>query len=281
MLPDKTTMICILEIQGVRFTSQSFQFEVEVKQIAVVSPDPYLDTCFVKIATKSRPKLEDEDNMDKPMNVLPTSIETLNDLKPDLEIRSEKEVKPEAESTIMADIPRAELSDASSDASIKQPQEDDFSMLSTDDIDEVKQALNVSFNPSVNVQTIPAAKAKGKKTGGIKIIEPSSEPTNMEKAENDGNSNSLLDFEDMDEKIPKEEKKMDEIEEIVLDEIIEDKDALFNGKNEASLILKKPDEIYREMFRVALAKADEAKRQADQLYLEADEIKQKYELRDT
>ena len=297
VLPDKTTMICILEIQGIRFTSQSFQFEVEAKQIAVVSPDPYLDTCFVKIPTKSRSKVEEETTAkeEKDAFLLPASTALLNDIDAIIDSKTNNlgaetnaEVKLDLE-PLVKDVASKSVENAAAlpatspvAKSIPKTDETDFSMLSAEDIDDVKQALNVSFNPSVNVQTIPAAKAKGKKTGGIKIIDPSE---NQGEKEEVNVGIGLLDFEDMNEETPfrkKEKEQEDEIEEIVLGEIIEDKEAENNGQNNGqnknSLVLKKPEEIYREMFRVALEKADEAKRQADQLYLEANEIKEKYGL---
>ena len=45
--PDKT-IISILEIQGLKFTSRNFQIEIELKQTMMVSPDPFLDSCFIK-----------------------------------------------------------------------------------------------------------------------------------------------------------------------------------------------------------------------------------------
>jgi hypothetical protein len=42
------TIISILEIQGIKFTSRSFQMEIELKQSLIVSPDPFLDSCFIK-----------------------------------------------------------------------------------------------------------------------------------------------------------------------------------------------------------------------------------------
>jgi hypothetical protein len=41
-------IISILEIQGIKFTARNFQIEIELKQSMVVSPDPFLDECFIK-----------------------------------------------------------------------------------------------------------------------------------------------------------------------------------------------------------------------------------------
>jgi hypothetical protein len=46
------TVISILEIQGLKFTSRNFQIEIELKQAMVVRPDPFLDECFIKKPVK-------------------------------------------------------------------------------------------------------------------------------------------------------------------------------------------------------------------------------------
>ena len=48
-------LISILEIQGIKFTSRNFQIEFELKQTMVVSPDPFLEECFIR---KSNPSLK-------------------------------------------------------------------------------------------------------------------------------------------------------------------------------------------------------------------------------
>lgn len=47
MTSDKT-IISILEIQGIKFTSKNFQIEMELKQCMMVSSDPFLEKCFIK-----------------------------------------------------------------------------------------------------------------------------------------------------------------------------------------------------------------------------------------
>jgi len=47
-LTSDMNIISILEIQGIKFTSRNFQIEIELKQSMVVSPDPFLDECFIK-----------------------------------------------------------------------------------------------------------------------------------------------------------------------------------------------------------------------------------------
>lgn len=40
-------IVCILEMTGVKFTQKNFQLEIEMKQGLVVSPDPFMDTCYI------------------------------------------------------------------------------------------------------------------------------------------------------------------------------------------------------------------------------------------
>lgn len=55
------TIISILEIQGVKFTSRNIQIEIELKQSMVVSPDPFLDECFIRKPNKKTVSKEDEE----------------------------------------------------------------------------------------------------------------------------------------------------------------------------------------------------------------------------
>ena len=48
------TIISILEIQGIKFTSRNFQIEIELKQAMVVSPDPFLDECVIRKPVKKQ-----------------------------------------------------------------------------------------------------------------------------------------------------------------------------------------------------------------------------------
>jgi len=65
------TIISILEIQGIKFTSRNFQIEVELKQAMAVSPDPFLDECFIKKPIKKLQKdiYYDEETQDPNINL--------------------------------------------------------------------------------------------------------------------------------------------------------------------------------------------------------------------
>ena len=48
-ITNESNIISILEINGIRYTNKDFQFDIEIKQIMVVSPNPFLENCFIKI----------------------------------------------------------------------------------------------------------------------------------------------------------------------------------------------------------------------------------------
>ena len=337
IVPDTKTMICILEIQGIKFTSQNFHFETEIKQIAVVSPDPYLDACFIKIPTKQQQEqvpehetnkeqneqndLNDRNEGEKEvpvitlpvsnlysnteetnqikLNTIPPSTGVLNDL--DVEInneainevikstdnnenggKSENENKNVEEHflTIMEKEKRNEGKNEGKEERKreKETNEDDFSMLSLDDVNEVKNSLNVSFNPTVGVQPIPLTRPKRNKGNiGIKIIEDDNGNEGNTTNKNEGNmdaAKSLLDFEDMNG--TENDATKDEIEEITLDNLA---NIYADGDADANITkLKEPKQVYQEMLDSTLKKAEDAQLQAMQLFQEAEELKQKYGL---
>jgi hypothetical protein len=64
-------IISILEIQGIKFTSRNFHIEIEMKQTMIVSPDPFLDECFIKKPIKSnmKPKHDVDINLERDINL--------------------------------------------------------------------------------------------------------------------------------------------------------------------------------------------------------------------
>ena len=76
-------IISILEIQGIKFSSRNFQIEFELKQSMTVSPDPFLDECFIKRPIKyEKPQ---NANVEKNDNISSDNIddfikESVNDL---------------------------------------------------------------------------------------------------------------------------------------------------------------------------------------------------------
>ena len=82
-------ILSILEIQGLKFTSRNFQIEIELKQSMVVSPDPFLDECFIKT-----PKKIKEENIKEqlPKEQLPNDLNNI--IKQSVEDLKTKKLEP-------------------------------------------------------------------------------------------------------------------------------------------------------------------------------------------
>jgi hypothetical protein len=53
----ETNIISILEIQGIKFTSRNFQIEIELKQVMVLNNEPIFNSCLIKT---TKPKVSTE-----------------------------------------------------------------------------------------------------------------------------------------------------------------------------------------------------------------------------
>lgn len=210
------TIISILEIQGLKFTSRNFQIEIELKQSMIVSPDPFLEECFIKKPAKKQQKLKEEANEETNYvdldNLIEESVKTLaekNDIKNDT----------------------TNLNDIQTEANNIEP------------ID-----LEVSFDNE--------------------HLEKKMENTNNLDLEE---ANIELDIEDLE---PKEEMQDDPT---ILKEI--DLSASLDNSLEA-IQLKKPNQVYYEIYQKARQKAKDAKKNAILAYLEMKNIKKTYMLDD-
>lgn len=148
------TIISILEIQGVKFTSRSFQIEIELKQSLIVSPDPFLDGCFIKNPVKGNSSNSISNNSISSNNILDTNNnlddfikESVNDINAAFKSQSVNTLEP-------SDIDKKE---------IKEIKAEDFSIhdlnLQTNDIDEatknnIENEINEDENISLEIEDL-------------------------------------------------------------------------------------------------------------------------------
>jgi hypothetical protein len=211
------TIISILEIQGIKFTSRNFQLEIELKQSMVVSPDPFLDECFIKKPTKQVTIADQQlDNNNKKLDEFYNKV--INESAKDLAENS--------------------LGD----------------MNETETIDN-----SLEDNNSDNILPID--------------LEVSFEKDNLEKdiSEAEKEENIVLDVEELttDENIEEDPNSLKEVD---LSSTLEN--------NLETITLKKPNQVYHEIYQKAREKAKEAKKKAVLAYLEMKNIKKTYMLDD-
>jgi hypothetical protein len=231
--PDKT-IISIIEIQGIKFSSRNFQIEIELKQSMIVSPDPFLDDCFIKKPVKKQSHLVDIEELTKDEDNL--FIPALEDISIDTQSFSNIDSKKNLQQNIDIDI----------------------------DIDIDKKT---EMNTAINSKTIsPISNTLNTNNVDIKL-----EDITDLNLDNDS-ENIVLDIEDLTvEPIVKEDPN-------ILKEF--DMSSSNLESNLESITLKKPNQVYYEIYKKAREKAKEAKKLAILAFLEAKNIKKTYMLDD-
>ena len=201
---NETNIICILEIQGIKFTSRNFQIEIELKQVMVLDNQPVFDNCMIKTNKTNEYYLNSTKSEETVKELEPTILETAN-----LETTNLGNVLTKFDTTV--------------EENKKNTLDNDLTELEPIDImcDEEKEDDNISLN---------------------------------------------IDIEDLDNE-PIEEEDNDALKEIEDD---------FKLDSLETLQLKKPNQVYFELYKDARNKAKVAKKNAILAYLEAKNIKKTY-----
>lgn len=194
------TMVCILQIHGVKFTQKNFQIFIQLKQVMVLN-----DNMFSKCQ-----------------------------IKPNVEVRSKKKIslKAHSEDDNVEDNDDKEETDVNEDINITTYDNNKESILS-DKIEPIKEPLEGN---------------------NLEVNEP------LENKE-------IIDTENLEEISELEDLKMEEVQ-LNLDDT----------ENLEEITLKKPDEVYMEIYSEARRKAKEAKKQALISYLELKKIKSEWDV---
>lgn len=231
--PEKT-IISILELQGIRFTSRNFQIEIELKQSMVVSPDPFLDECFIKKPSRRT-------------NVMSNTVPTVASF--------EKIGNSNSSNTIDLDINDAE----------EEVVENDEVVNKLDETNSVVLASSVNLDDFINETANELTKTNQSFPKGLeenKQINTTYQNANV-------NENIVLEIEELDF-IEKEDPNT--LKEVDLSSSLEN--------SLESITLKKPNQVYYEIYKKAREKAKECKKMAIAAYLEAKNIKNTYMLED-
>lgn len=220
-----TNMISVVEIQGVKFVSKTFQIELEIKQCMVVSPDPFSENCFINIkrpavtATAPVPNKVVEQIVDEFIKEQTRAKDPLEILKP----------KP---------------------------------VLPTSLSEEEETKRNTELN-SITTSTVPIKKLPP----GHNDEDEEDELTEIHIGE-EVPSDDLLGIIDI-ETGESSEQGLKEVELKVDNNSLE------------TISLKRPNQVYYDIYKEARKKAKEMKKQAVQAYLEAKNIKKTYMLEDS
>ena len=250
----ETEFISILEIQGIKFTSRNFQIEIEIKQIMVLNNNPIFDNCLIKSNKKSL-----ENPLEKPLEInknIETIISNSDHLVVDNNLLSsktssiinEKENKSNSLETLK-DLEEIDLLNLLPlEEPIKELNKSPFEDDDEKDVDdeEDNEEQEVDYAEEVN---------------DVEEVDDAEEVNDVEEVD--------IQFEDLNNDLGKDIHQNDKLKEI--------NDIELNlEKNIETIKLKKPNQVYFELYKEARNKAKLAKKNAILAYLEAKNIKKTY-----
>ena len=244
---NKTTkMISILEVVGLKFTSQSFQIEFVVKQMMLIKEKPLFSKCLIKFKTPIVNKTKE------------TVVQQDSDTESDISIEDTKE-------DTKNNVPNARVT-----VEVKETEhvvEEIGDTVTPLEVVETKKELQ---EKKENISTIGKETDTDKETETETVVTINTVPTDL-------SQNNTSRLEDNLEKV--EEK----LEPAIAQEESLDKNGIMNeieilppSENTDIVKLKNPNEVYMEIYKEARRKAKDAKKHAIQSYLEAKRIKSLY-----
>jgi hypothetical protein len=172
---ENTSLISILEVQGVRCSTKSFQIDIELKQIMVIKPVNLFEKCIIKrnkpekdLAKKEPSKREEEDKRDETIEITIEEEEPKEELKkePKEELKEEpkEELKEEPKEELKEDPEQEEPKDKELKEEPKEDkeeeskdQEEDIEALDDDileinlDVDEIKDSDTIHLKEKTEV----------------------------------------------------------------------------------------------------------------------------------
>uniref|UniRef100_A0A6C0E510 Uncharacterized protein n=1 Tax=viral metagenome TaxID=1070528 RepID=A0A6C0E510_9ZZZZ len=246
----ETNFISILEIQGIKFTTRNFQIEVEVKQIMTMNVDIIFENCLIKKHSNNVELIQETKNN----KLADDGIDEIEVVKGPLAL---------GDTVIAVDDMNSNLEEIT---------EHVFHNDSDDEDDNVDNEDNLTNSIADNILNDIIENSKSNTNDTLGIV--TNGPNNSNELTIDSSSlkSTTLDHLDhLDE--------LDDLNEITLD--IEELLPENTNTLEIPVIkLKKPNEVYYDLFNKAKIKAKEAKKMAIQSYLEAKKIKETYLLVD-
>ena len=242
-----TQIISIIEVQGIKFTSRNFQIDLELKQAMVLNTDKIFDSCLIKTSSLARPSTNtfEVSSIQTPAPIKSENtflkIED-NCLEEPTEIEERVEMKEpvEIEKPVIEETINTQASVTAS-APLSLLENLSDSILHS----EKKAKSDIVISTSLLAKSVGLVGDIKEKSIVGSIVGLNIEELSQE------NSNELMEV---------------------------DIDANLN--NLETMTLKKPNQVYYEIYKEARNKAKKAKREAIVAFLEAKNIKKTYMLDD-
>ena len=232
-------LITVLEIQGIKFTPKSFQFEIILRQVLIMSNMPVFQSCLIKKNIQTPASISSEH---EPISLEVSSISQTMHTTSDNDTLTLKEEKHET-------LHRVEP--------------------------HVENNLETILKTSKNITNFNLETTVEKKCNNDDIDD------DIDDDDHNTRDDTLKDDSSNESKIKNMVSNLEKIESLELNELTELKDADLEIKNDENLKLKKPNDIYYEIYSAAKEKARTARKLAFDAYLEVKKIKKTYMLDDS
>jgi len=240
------SVICILEIIGLKFSSQSFHLEICLRQMMVINEKPIFNKCLIKFNKTYEPKNENGEKL------------------------LENKKKPIIKNLEKINKVHLEEFDDDEEDKVKESVLDNIVDSSTNPVEEEAEEETEEEAAEETEEVAAAEEEAQEETEGEK---EDNEDNNVKekKLENESleNKNTTPEKNDEDsilgESTPLE--KFNDLEEIEL-----------NIDDTETIKLKNPNEVYLDIYKAARERAKKAKNEAIKAYLEAKKIKELYML---
>jgi len=147
-IKQETNIISVLEIQGIKFTSRNFQFEMELKQMMVLDNEPIFDKCLIKKVKKNENVYNENIIINKHLEINNTDEDKINEsLEQDFKEDEFKEEDLKEDDDIKEDIKEDEFKEDDDIKEVKDLKEDE--KLKEDELREIENLI-ISKNENEN-----------------------------------------------------------------------------------------------------------------------------------
>jgi hypothetical protein len=240
-------VITVLEIQGIKFTSKSFQFEILMRQVLILSDKPVFQECVIKRSQTSSIQNGTTTPSFLAASMVSQNSSILEDQQPisnDTKVEEPSNAKPVPATPIMVS-------------------------LATKSLDKNKEKKDTDNDNNRDELDTNDKSGNGNGTVMNGTVMNESQPSNDEKKEGTLEKESQIQNQNLKLNIPE------------FTDIMELTDADLEIKNDESMKIKPANDIYYELYRVAKEKARTARKLAFDAYLEVKKIKKTYMLDDS
>lgn len=237
--------ITVLEIQGIKFTSKSFQFEIVMRQVLLLSDKPVFQECVIKRGNSI------------------TNASSIDALAPRSMVSQNSSIhdKPQQQSDNM-------IVSTSNQTQIEEPNNAKPVPATPILLSLATKSLDIESDTEVEMQD-----ESGNKNGNENDNENDNESGNVieqpMKQSGDKNKQGTLEKDGLKQKIPE------------FTDMMELTDSDLEIKTDECVKIKPANDIYYELYRVAKDKARTARKLAFDAYLEVKKIKKTYMLDDS